>query len=53
MVEKNIKKAKTIPSKLFFDDEQFAKLRENIFIKNWQFVGDKTQINDDGDAMPY
>ncbi len=53
MVEKNIKKAKTFPSKLYFDDEQFTKLRESIFIKNWQFVGDKTQINDDGDAMPY
>ena len=53
MVKKSIKKAKTIPSKLYFDDEQFAKLRESIFIKNWQFVGDKTQINNDGDAIPY
>jgi len=52
-VKKNIHKSKTISSKFYYCSKKFEKIKENIFSKSWQFICDKTQINNNGDAFPY
>ena len=53
LVNSNIKKSKTIPSRFYYSKSLFNGIKENLFPKYWQFVCDQSQLNNDGDAFPY
>ena len=53
LVNPNIKKSKTIPSKFYYSKNTFEELKELIFHKHWQFICDKSQLKKNGDAFPY
>ena len=53
LVNPNIKKSKTIPSKFYYSKKKFEELKELIFHKHWQFICDKSQLKKNGDAFPY
>ena len=49
-IDKDIRKAKTIPSKFYHSPKIYKKLR-NLFDKSWQFIGD-TSLLDKNNAHP-
>jgi len=51
-IDPNIAKAKTISTDFYLQEEFFAKSRENIFARSWQFVGDTDQVRDPGWVTP-
>ena len=53
MLNKNIKKAKTLPSEFYYSREKFDDLKEKVFAKNWQFICDTSKLTKEGDAIPY
>ena len=53
MLNKNIKKAKTLPSEFYYSREKFDDLKEKVFTKNWQFICDTSKLTKEGDAIPY
>ena len=53
IVNSNIKKAKTIPSEFYYSKTKFEQLKSNLFTNHWQFICDKNQVKNHGDAMPY
>ncbi len=53
MLNKNIKKAKTLPSEFYYSREKFDDLKEKVFTKNWQFICDTSKLTNEGDAIPY
>ncbi len=52
-IDPNIKKAKTIPSELYYCNNILEHIKEKIFIKNWQFICDIGQLNKQNNAYPY
>ena len=53
MLNKNIKKAKTLPSEFYYSRGKFDDLKEKVFAKNWQFICDTSKLTNAGDAVPY
>lgn len=53
LIHKNIIKAKTIPSSLYYCNDEIAKLKETVFARSWQFVCDTRNISKSGDVFPY
>ena len=53
LINDNIKKAKTIPSDFYHSEDRFKNLKETVFTKHWQFVGDTSTVSRHGDAFPY
>lgn len=43
-INKDIKKAETLPAQFYRSQEVFDKLRENIFAKSWQWIGDENTL---------
>ena len=39
-IEKDIKKATTLPGAFYNDQAAFEEVREKIFVKTWQYIGD-------------
>ena len=44
-VETDIRKAGTIPSRVYYDPELYNHARERIFERSWQLVGDLSLIH--------
>ena len=43
-VDPDIKKANTLPSTFYRDEKVLEKMKEQIFLKSWQFVGDENLV---------
>lgn len=43
-VDHDIKKAKTLPSSFYTDQKVFENMKEQIFLKSWQFIGDENLV---------
>ena len=52
-VQKNIAKAKTLPSEFYTDPKYFDETRKKIFSRSWQFAGDITRIKEPGSCYPF
>ena len=52
-VETDIRKAGTIPSRVYYDPELYNHARERIFERSWQLVGDTAQLKAPGHVIPF
>ncbi|MFM2393831.1 MAG: hypothetical protein RLZZ546_1813 [Bacteroidota bacterium] len=52
-VHEEIAKASTIDKSVYLSEEVFEKMKNKIFPKTWQYIGDKTQLQNHGDCMPF
>lgn len=43
-IHPDIKKAETLPAKFYKDAETFEDLKEDVFLKSWQFIGDENLV---------
>jgi choline monooxygenase len=43
-VSSNIEEAETLPSSFYKNEKIFKKIRDNIFLKSWHFVGDESTL---------
>ncbi|HEY9788658.1 MAG TPA: aromatic ring-hydroxylating dioxygenase subunit alpha [Candidatus Obscuribacterales bacterium] len=53
LIDKDIKKAETLPARFYRDDAYFEQARERIFVRSWQFVGDADRLMVPGTVIPY
>ena len=47
-IHPEIDQAETLPSSFYRSTEVFENLKEKVFAKSWQFIGDESQIALDG-----
>ena len=52
-VSSNIKEAETLPASFYRDQEVFDALKENVFLKTWQWVGDDSLVPFEGHVHPF
>lgn len=52
-VDADITKASTLPTEFYRSQEVFDLIRENIFLKSWQWIGDDAQLGFDGYVRPF
>ncbi len=52
-IHSDISVAETLPSSFYRDLKIFEKIRNDIFLKSWQFIGDDSQIKLNNSFMPY
>jgi choline monooxygenase len=43
-IDPDIKKAETLPASFYKDKTVFEAIKEDVFLKSWQWVGDKNQV---------
>jgi len=43
-INPNIEEAETLPSSFYRNNETFNKVKENIFLKCWHFIGDENSL---------
>ena len=43
-IDPNIKKAETLPANFYKDQAIFDRLKEEVFVKSWQWIGDKDLV---------
>tara|TARA_Y100000589_G_scaffold156122_1_gene148661 strand:- start:643 stop:1716 length:1074 start_codon:yes stop_codon:yes gene_type:complete len=53
LVNKDIRKAQTIPSDFYYSEQKFNQIKERLFTKHWQLVCDTKNLNNHGDVIPY
>ena len=51
-INPDISLAKTLPSSFYRDEKIFDQIRENIFLKSWQFIDDNSQIKLNNSYLP-
>ena len=51
-INSDISLAKTLPSSFYRCQSTFDKIRDDIFLKSWQFVGDNSQIKINNSFSP-
>ena len=51
-IHSDISVAETLPSSFYRDPNVFEKIKQNIFLKSWQFIGDNSQIKLNNSFMP-
>ena len=52
-IHPDIEKAETLPSSFYRSEEVYAELREKVFAKSWQFVGDSSLCEMEGQIYPF
>lgn len=52
-IHPEIDQAETLPSSFYRSTEVFENLKEKVFAKSWQFIGDESQIALDGQVYPF
>jgi choline monooxygenase len=52
-INKDIKKAETLPSSFYTDEEKFRTRTETIFSSSWQLIGDQSLLDDKVNVMPF
>ncbi|NNF21525.1 MAG: aromatic ring-hydroxylating dioxygenase subunit alpha, partial [Saprospiraceae bacterium] len=51
-IHPQIEKAETLPSSFYKSDQIFKDLKEKVFLKTWQFIGDENDIKHTGQVTP-
>ena len=51
-IHSDISVAETLPSSFYRDPNVFEKIKQDIFLKSWQFIGDNSQIKLNNSFMP-
>ena len=51
-IHSDISIAETLPSSFYRDTNVFEKIKQDIFLKSWQFIGDNSQIKLNNSFMP-
>ena len=51
-IHSDISVAETLPSSFYRDPNVFENIKQNIFLKSWQFIGDNSQIKLNNSFMP-
>lgn len=52
-IDPDIRKAATLPAYFYRNPEVFEALREQVFYKTWQWIGDDRKLSDEGSALPF
>ena len=52
-IDPDIKKAETLPADFYRDEAIFDKVKEAVFLKAWQFVGDDSLLPFEKYAHPF
>ncbi|MBY0358676.1 MAG: aromatic ring-hydroxylating dioxygenase subunit alpha [Candidatus Obscuribacterales bacterium] len=53
MIDSDIKRARTLPAKIYRDPEIFEAQKEQIFARSWQLVADLDKLTMPGHALPH
>jgi len=53
IVDQDITKASTLPSSFYKTDSIFDQIKEKIFLKSWQFIGDEELVKLPKSAHPF
>ncbi len=53
LVDADIRKARTLPSSFYSDPALHAEIREQVFARSWQFVGDRDLVKVPGSVHPF
>lgn len=51
-IDADIRRARTLPSRVYHDRELFESLRERVFVRSWQPVGDVARLKAPGHVLP-
>lgn len=51
-VHQDIRKARTLPSRVYFDPEIYENAKERVFVPSWQPVGDVARLKAPGHVIP-
>jgi choline monooxygenase len=52
IIEENIRRASTLPGWVYTDPAVFARIREQVFARSWQLVGDTDRVKVPGQVAP-
>ena len=52
-VDADIRKAETLPASFYRDKQVFERMREKIFLRTWQFIGDENLVKLPGSVYPF
>lgn len=52
-VDRDIRKAKTLPARIYNDSDIFNQIREKVFMRSWQFVGDENRVKVERSVFPF
>ncbi|MGI9547789.1 MAG: aromatic ring-hydroxylating oxygenase subunit alpha [Flavobacteriaceae bacterium] len=52
-IDEDIRKSQTLPSSFYSDQSTFERIRDKIFYRSWQWIGDKHVLKDDHTAHPF
>jgi len=52
-IDPDIRRATTLPAWVYSDREVFARLRERVFARSWQWVADRTRCRVPGQVYPF
>lgn len=51
-IDPDIRRARTLPARFYLDDAVFAALRERVFARSWQWIGDLAEVSEPGSLAP-
>ena len=51
-IDKDIRKAETLPASFYRDSQVFEELREKVFLKSWHWVGDTSMLSGNRTVYP-
>ncbi|HEY5687383.1 MAG TPA: SRPBCC family protein [Yeosuana sp.] len=52
-IHPDISKAETLPASFYRDNDLFETIKEKIFLKSWQWIGDETLVSKKQSAHPF
>jgi choline monooxygenase len=52
-IHPDIEQARTLPARFYTDDAVYAALREHVFARSWQWLGDLAALDAPGSAAPH
>jgi len=52
-IDSDIRKAETLPAIFYKDESTFEALKDHVFLKSWQFIGDESLLNETQSVYPF
>lgn len=52
-IDSDIKKAETLPAQFYKDPEIFELIKQKVFLKSWQWVGDQNKVRQPQSVYPF
>jgi len=52
-IDPDIKKAETLPAQFYKDPEIFELIKQKVFLKSWQWVGDQNKVRQSQSVYPF